>query len=200
MSDARGFVGAFLELSDAADIINKYAPTPFIIQQFALAPGLTDTVWVVLYREIDAVAFVSNNIDDATRAQKTLLTIGATYDDPITYWEQPVNTIIPPAAKHLDIISAAHAEFTSGECDTVARDATMAKVELLLASQEHPAGRPDDEKITFMDCVRVVPIVGQKSTAATTAETTSDSPSSTVQDSEGVCRNGDCRGGSESEG
>ena len=192
LSDARGFVGAFLELPDAADIINKYAPTPFIIQRFALAPGPTNTVWVVLYREIDAVAFVSNNIDVATRAQKSLLTIGATYDDSITYWEQSMNTIAESAAKHLDIISAAHAEFTSGECDTVARDATMAKVELLLAGQEHPAGRTDDEIITFMDCVRAVPIVGQKSAAATPTETKGDNQPSAVQDGGCVCGSGDC--------
>ena len=82
-----------------------------------------------------------------------------------------MNTIAVPAAKHLEIINAAHAEFSSGGCNTAARDATTAKVELLLASQEQPVGIQEDEKITFMDCVRAVPIVGQKSVP--NSETTS---------------------------
>ena len=91
LSDNVGYVGTYYSISDIEEITSSYNLVTFMIQCFKTSKK-SDlfTVWVVLYKDIDAVAFVSNNREDAIKVQSTLMQVGITYIDSIDYWKQTV--------------------------------------------------------------------------------------------------------------
>ena len=104
LSDNVGYVGSYYSISDVEEITSAYHLVTFMIQCFKTSK--TEdllTVWVVLYRDIDAVAYVSNNRMDAVKVHSVLMQMGIAYMDCIDYWKQPVG-LSKSAKDRLDAI------------------------------------------------------------------------------------------------
>jgi len=159
VSDSAGYVGTFPTLSAAhLAVVQKYPLTPFLIQKFAVAPGSTDSVWVVLYRDLDAVAFVSNDREAAVRVQAAYASIGLAYDDSIDYWEQPVGVVATGAARRLEAQARAHRMYSGDDDGDLERslEADQARLEELLAPRaDGPLERllRENERVTILDAV-----------------------------------------------
>jgi len=94
LSDRAGFVGAFTSGRAARDVVDAHPGVPFVIQTFPVAAGMpTEIVWVVVMRDIEHVAFVSNDIAEATRVHEAYKRIGLVYDDEIGWWRQLADTL-----------------------------------------------------------------------------------------------------------
>lgn len=118
VSDCAGFVGAFASVGAAESAVAAYATIPFAIQHFAAAPPAEGAgIWVVPYRDVDAVAFVSACEAEAERAKAALDRIGHTYPDPISCWQQPFGVVTAAALRRLDPIRKAH-QLYSGPLST----------------------------------------------------------------------------------
>jgi len=105
LSDNVGYVGSYYSISDIEEIVSAYyLITSFMVQCFKTSKH-SDllTVWVVLYKDIDAVAYVSNNRMDAVKVHSTLMQMGLAYMDCIDFWKQTVGLSIP-AKERLDKI------------------------------------------------------------------------------------------------
>lgn len=157
LSDNQGFVGAFYTAEEASVVINKYYPIPFIVQRFEVAPGPTETVWVVIYRDIDAVAFVSNDRATAKRVKKIYDSVGLTYPDSIKYWEHPVGKISQTAESRLDSISRANSMYAGNLSleELQARELEDYKKISNLSMSKGPIARviKENQKIMIFDCV-----------------------------------------------
>jgi len=105
LSDNVGYVGSYYSISDIEEIVSAYhLITSFMVQCFKTSKAADlFTVWVVLYKDIDAVAFVSNNRMDAVKVHSTLMQMGLAYEDCIDYWKQTVG-LSPSAKERLDRI------------------------------------------------------------------------------------------------
>lgn len=165
VSDNYGFVGAYHSLTAAREfVLKKYASIPFLVQRFPRAPGGCDKVWVVLYRDIDAVAFVSNDQAEASRVKELLLKVGLAYPDTIECWEQPLGQVLPQTAERLASRHRAHQMYAGSvvaESLESLRAAEYARVSALLAPEpDGPLEKAirENERITIMDCV--VPVDG----------------------------------------
>jgi len=104
LSDNVGYVGSYYSISDIEEITSAYHLVTFMIQCFKTSK--TEdllTVWVVLYKDIDAVAYVSNNRMDAVKVHSVLMQMGIAYMDCIDYWKQPVG-LAKSAKDRLDAI------------------------------------------------------------------------------------------------
>ena len=104
LSDNVGDVGSYYSISDVEEITSAYHLVTFMIQCFKTSK--TEdllTVWVVLYKDIDAVAYVSNNRMDAVKVHSVLMQMGIAYMDCIDYWKQPVG-LAKSAKDRLDAI------------------------------------------------------------------------------------------------
>jgi hypothetical protein len=110
LSDSCGFAGAFLSRGVAEDTARRHALVPMVIQAFPFAAQCAaEKVWVVLYRANDAVAFVSNDRDEAERVHEALGKIGLTfYEDSIDHWEHAVGVLSENAAERLRAVDLAH--------------------------------------------------------------------------------------------
>jgi hypothetical protein len=164
VSDSVGFVGAFPTARAAEDaVFRKYPEIPCIVQRFPVAPGPCDNVWVVLYRDLDAVAFVSNSRAEAERVRQVYARVGLAYDDDVDHWEQPFGVASKPAAERLERRHRVHEAFAGelGATDTI-DERTKADLDRLDAlsrpREDGPLARllRENEPITIMDCV--VPI------------------------------------------
>jgi hypothetical protein len=159
VSDSQGFVGAFLSRTEAYAAMKPHVLSPFLIHAYGAAPGPLDSVWIVLYRANDAVAFVSNDRSVAASAQKKYAAVGLAYEDDIDYWEQPVGAICKSAAARLETVSRAH-ELLAADCVESAIEERNAADEALLDRLTRPIpGGPierllrETERITIMDQV-----------------------------------------------
>ena len=159
LSDNCGFVGAFYSADDVNTILSKYTLIPFLIQRFEVAPGPVATIWVVLYRDLDSVAFVSNSRAEAEHIQGLYNRIGLAYIDSIDYWEHPANKISKAAADRLKTLSEAHNTFAEPDAleQMQARaDKDSQYLEQLLKMRENgPIAKllRENETITIFDCV-----------------------------------------------
>jgi hypothetical protein len=88
-----GLVGVFDSIEQVTAVLQLYPSIKFVAHKYNSSPGETQYVWVVLYRDVDAVAFVSNDREAAERVHKIYLDINLTYDDSIDYWRRTVNFI-----------------------------------------------------------------------------------------------------------
>ena len=159
LSDNCGFIGAFYSADDVNTILSKYTLIPLLIQRFEVAPGPVATIWVVLYRDLDSVAFVSNSRAEAERIQGLYNRIGLAYIDSIDYWEHPANKISKAAADRLETLSEAHKMFAEPDAleQLQARaDKDSEYLEQLLKMRENgPIAKMlrENETITIFDCV-----------------------------------------------
>ena len=104
LSDNVGYVGSYYSISDIEEITSAYHLVTFMIQCFKTSKSEDLlTVWVVLYKDIDAVAYVSNNRMDAVKVHSVLMQMGIAYMDCIDYWKQPVG-LAKSAKDRLDAI------------------------------------------------------------------------------------------------
>jgi hypothetical protein len=156
LSDSSGFVGAFYTIQDAAREVLKYNLIPFIVQKFSVAPGPVDRVWVVLYRDLDAVAFVSNNREEAEKVQLIYGRVGLSYPDYIDYWEQYANTINPNIVIRLESLSNAHSDCVGEASEAELKQRELDDIERVsrLIGSKLPITTSDN--ITILD--EVIPI------------------------------------------
>ncbi len=166
LSDGHGFVGAFYSAAAAEEKVAEYNLIPFLVQRFGVAPGPVGTIWVVLYRDIDAVAFVSNSRAEAERVQTVYNQIGLTYTDSIDYWEHPANMVSDAVNERLKSFSRAHTMY-AGELSPEELMARQIKdynkiCELMQPRKDGPIARmlKENEKITIIDCVVPVNVGG----------------------------------------
>jgi len=159
VSDSSGFVGAFYSEAAARAETDKYHLVPFITQRFGVAPGPTATVWVVLYRDIDAVAFVTNSRAEAVKVQEMFASVGLAYTDPIDCWEQPANAVTEGTAARLGALSRAHTMYVGPAALEALQEKDLATIARLVAppggAAESPVARAvrESERLTIFDCV-----------------------------------------------
>ena len=178
LSDIHGFVGAFSSAKAADLVVQKFAPIPFIIQRFETAPGPVDTIWVVLYRDLDSVAFLSNDRAEAERVQGIYNSVDLSYIDSIDYWEHPVDKLTRVASERLELLTSAHgmlAEPVTLEELQAREDADCKRLERLVVGADGPIARllKESEKITIFDCV--TPIAARGNTPSSYYATTGES-------------------------
>jgi hypothetical protein len=110
LADAHGAVGAFKSEADAKKCADAYPNSPMITYKFPYADGeadatatAVDTIYFVLYREINAVAFASNSRLAAYAVHTELARVGLTYEDinAIDFWTCECGKIIGAAARRL---------------------------------------------------------------------------------------------------
>lgn len=68
------------------------------------------TVWVVIYRNADTVAFVSDNKEEASKSIKVLNMIGKSYEDDIDFWESKIDKISECVENILDSLQRIYGE------------------------------------------------------------------------------------------
>src|SRR4029079_13769634 len=161
VSDSHGFVGAFYTEQGVRDhVLSQFSLTPFVVQQFAVFPGQHTKIWVVLYRDIDAVAFVSNDRDEAERRQDAFGRIGLTYPDNIDCWEHPVGIVTRPAFDRLRMMHDVHTMIAGSE------DAEKTELDrldrLLQPKGDGPIARllREEERISILNCI--VPLTSER--------------------------------------
>ena len=160
VSDSYGFVGAFKSIGEAKDkVLIKYQLLPFLVQKFPLNETAGDNVWVIPYRDTNAVAFVSNDRDKALKMQKALQNVNLTYQDSIDYWEQPLGRVVPAADERMASVNRAHEIYASNVISQEEKDREVAAQELIQSVVDNKLESPIDrlirenERITFLDCV-----------------------------------------------
>ena len=178
--DGHGFVGAFLSLVSAVELVHKrFAPLPFVVMRFPTAPGPVDTVHVVVMAANDAVLFVSNSIQAAYRVNAAYNSIGIALEDSAAYLRAPAGCVCASAERrleaHLDIMK----EFAAD-----ARHKVKAEIDFEKSSQLEQIIReagtvpafPSSRHITVIDAVEPFYILPPAATggAATSGEATSD--------------------------
>ena len=153
VSDAQGFVGAYYSLEQLqSDVCDRFPGLGFCVQDFPAAGGELDTVWVVLYRDLDAVAFASNSREEALRAQLALGRVGLVHPDSIDYWAHPVGSIQVFARQRLEILRRANLAYggLSGPADAAsAPDAEAALAALFAREDAHNARSAEDARAAF---------------------------------------------------
>jgi hypothetical protein len=117
------------------------------------------TVWVVPYRDTNAVAYVSNSRSRAVRVQKSLENVGLTYPDSIDYWQQPLGMVVLAAGERLASITRAHQIYANESIREEEKRKDEAAEELIKrvvdGADESPLDRliRENERITIFDCV-----------------------------------------------
>ena len=195
VSDAAGFVGAFLSVAEAkSKVLDKFKLIPFLVQRFPLVPLDETTVdsvvaetylpaassstevptespaalpaaptplniWVVPYRDTNAVAFVSNCRSKAVHVQKSLQNVGLTYPDSIDYWMLPLGKVVVAAGERLESITRAHKIYADESLREEEKQKEAAADELIRRVIEDRLDGPldrlirENERITLFDCV-----------------------------------------------
>ena len=104
VSDELGYVTSFIEIKDANTFLEKYSYVNLIIQTFKLNPASQlEKIYVVVFKENNLVAFVSNDKEAAEHVHKTYLIIGAVHNEPIEDRLLPIGIINENDEKRLDI-------------------------------------------------------------------------------------------------
>lgn len=167
VSDNYGYVTTYTNISMVQHLTNTYPTIPFLVQRFDVSDGPLSPIWVVLYRDIDAVAFVSNNKETAITVQGEYNKIGLSYPDPIDYWQRELGTIEANTKDRLESFSRANTMYT----DTTAEDIAMREADDMSKLQRLTEGRiqkiiKENEKMTIFDCVEPVGVGGVATTDA----------------------------------
>lgn len=167
VSSAAGYVGTFLSLEAArAAVLDAFSLVPFIVLQFPVAPGAPlDRVWVVPYRQTDAVAFVSNSRNEAERVRALYERVGLTYPDSVDYWEQPVGVVAEHAGEWLRAAEHAHRMYAGPAAAQEAEAADLERIERFLhPSADGPMARAaaENERISILDGVVPVELVDEQ--------------------------------------
>jgi len=110
VSDSEGFIGGFLTIKSAEEAVHEYTEqgVPFIVSKFPLNttiqtnPVDTYPIFVLPYKGNNAVAFVSNDLDEVRKVHSALCRLDLTYEGEPDFWEAPINTIVEAAKRRLD--------------------------------------------------------------------------------------------------
>ena len=104
ISDELGYVTSFINITDANTFLEKYSYVRMIIQTFKLNPAhQLQNIYVVVYKENNLVAFVSNDKEAAEHVRRTYLIVGAVHDEPIESRILPIGILNENDGKRLDI-------------------------------------------------------------------------------------------------
>lgn len=79
LSSPDGFVGAYSTQDEAAKCASRYPGIPFVIQRFPVAESKDDQIWIIPFRDSGAVAFASNDRDEALKGKAAYDTVGWTF-------------------------------------------------------------------------------------------------------------------------
>lgn len=99
VSYSNGAVGIFSSLDKVKELVfDKYPSITFIVQVFKCSTEPTplddkNIAWVVMYKDTEAFAYVSDNKNEAVKAIGIFDKIGKAYEEIIEYWEQEVDVI-----------------------------------------------------------------------------------------------------------
>lgn len=161
ISDNYGYVTTYTSISDVQHLTNKYPTLSFLVQRFDVSDGPLSPIWVVLYRDIDAVAFVSNNRETAITVKGEYNKIGLSYVDEIDYWQRELGVIDSNTEDRLESFSRANTMYIG----TSAEDIALREAEDMSRLQRLTEGsvmkiNVDDTKITIFDCVEPVGVGG----------------------------------------
>jgi hypothetical protein len=154
LSDNAGYVGTYYSISDIEEITSSYNLVPFVVQCFKTSK-YSDlfTVWVVLYKDIDAVAFVSNNRNDAIKVQNILLNLNITYSDDIDYWKQTIG-LSAQAKERLDLLhSIRDKKILDNAYDVFIKKLDISTEENFLENGPIRKLLNEHQKITIMDAI-----------------------------------------------
>lgn len=159
VSDRMGVVGAFRTLAEARRAaLDKYTAVPFVVHRFPLADGPADTVWLVLYRDSDVVAFASNDHDEAERVRQVYARVGQALNDGSGCWSLPADTVLKTVEVRLEAFQSA-AMIPSEKLDEMLRKMEEEGDEKFAAlSAAFDGGRllrvyEENERVTVLDCV-----------------------------------------------
>ncbi len=112
VSDCVGYVGTFSSLDNAMkETYGKFTSVPFILQKFMKYTNAPEYVWVIMYRDIEAVAFVSDSKDETVKMKKAYDSVGLSYEGDIDCWKQPFDKISPFAETRLKGIQIGNIEY-----------------------------------------------------------------------------------------
>lgn len=169
VSDAGGFLGAFLSVPEAnTKIIERYPLIPFLVQRYPLDGKAPLThVWAVPYRDSTALAVVTNSRDEAERVRRALALVGLAYEDSVDYWKLPMGDVVESGAERLESQRRAHLMYADGAVDAelqrqaaagakVYQDMTNAQEEMaakLAADGPIALMIRENARIGFIDCV-----------------------------------------------
>jgi len=162
--DSGGFAGAFATVKAAEAAVRPYSGAACILLNFSAAPGPCSRVWVVPFRGVDAVAFVSNDRAEAERVRGIYAKVGLVFDDDLDFWEQPFGVVPDHAARRLETQHRASqlcsGDLTAGDFEKM-EAADLARVEAFAGHslEDGPLARAirENERISIIDCV--VPVL-----------------------------------------
>lgn len=99
VSYPNGVVGVFSSLEKIKELVFDVFPSiVFIIQVYNNSKDIQliegkHTIWVIMYKDTETIAYVSDNKDEASNVVNIFNKIGKSYEDIIEYWEQDIDTI-----------------------------------------------------------------------------------------------------------
>lgn len=118
VSFSNGIVGIFSSLEIIKKkVFDKYTHVTFVVQSYKKD---TDSIfaWVVLYKDSENIAYVSNNKDNALKYKDTLNKIGKSYDDNIDYWEIEIDDVITTISSILEHLNSAYKDTSPNGIDS----------------------------------------------------------------------------------
>ncbi len=184
VSDHGGYVGAFeTECEVVEHVARKYLPLTFVVQRWKRHTHSGNkqsekNIWLVLFRDIDHIAFASDDKTEAERVQRAYAQINAVYDDDIGYWVQSLGTVSEPAQQRLDAqLRAVRTALTEEEFARMEREDQERVDRLTKPIPDGPIERylRENERISILDFV-------VDTCASTCASTCADTGAITVPD------------------
>lgn len=160
VADAGGVVGVFLSAAAARAVAAANPDVPLIEHVFPLDPGApSDVVYVVPYRDINAVAFASNSRAACAERQRALRHVALAVDDDLDYWRCEVGRVIPAAEGRLREMRDVARLLADPEALRAAQADADAKTALLFSRDEGPLQRlaRRHERVSILDHVVPAP-------------------------------------------
>lgn len=96
VSFSNGVIGVFTSLDIIKEkIFDVYSHVSFIIHSFSIDSNEQMIyAWILLYKNTEYIAYVSNNKDKIKKYKNVLNCIGQSYNENIEYWEVEINKIV----------------------------------------------------------------------------------------------------------
>lgn len=139
------------------------ATAPLMATEPAATEPAADRAWIVLYRDIDAVAWATTSYEDAQRRKQALDRVGLSYPEPVDRWEVKLNQVMEFAKTRLDAQKRAHVMFAteSVEAAIQQREADdIARFERLRGGRPGPIEQflKENETVSVLDAVEAAPV------------------------------------------
>lgn len=116
VSYSNGAVGVFSSIDNVKKLVwDRYPSVTFITQVFkrssyAQPINGKHIVWIIMYKDSESFAYVSDNKDEALSAVAIFDKIGRAYEEIIDYWEQEVDVIAECVTIILDSLQNVYGE------------------------------------------------------------------------------------------